>query len=94
MKTKFNPKKQINNCDDYIGYANEVLEIFLSGFNLENNLTRIVDEDDPEEAEFMYTQRGCKLAEKMIRLLCEVGENHYPDEFEASEIYSYLYVEY
>ena len=90
----FNPNKNIEDADDYIGWANDIFEFFLSKFNKENGLIRDVTEDDfvdHEKFDFMYTTKGTRLADKMKRLLIKVGEEHFPNE--DIEIESYLFQE-
>jgi hypothetical protein len=91
---QFNPKKQINDVDDYIEYANCMWEIYLDTFTRENGLIRDVREDDyfDEHIAFCYTNKGIRLAEKMRTKLIKIGEDHYPNEDICIE--NYLYQEY
>jgi hypothetical protein len=91
----FNPKKNIEDVDDYINWADELFEEYLSKFTREDGLIRDVNEDDwvdHEECAFLYTAKGLRLADKMKRLLTQVGENHFPEE--DIEIETYLFKNY
>lgn len=91
----FNPKKNIEDADDYIGWANDIFDTFLQTFNKENGLIRDPTEDDwvdHEICDFVYTNKGMRLAEKMNRLLIDVGENHFPND--DIEIESSFYIEF
>ena len=83
----FNPKKGINDVDDYTDYANEMFEAYLETFTKEDGLIRDLQEGDIlsdgeyEDTEFVYTRKGDRLAEKMQRKLYEIGEAHFPDKF-------------
>lgn len=90
----FNSNKNIEDVDDYIGWANDIFEGFLSTFTKENGLVRDVTEDDSidhEKFNFIYTAKGTRLADKMKCLLIKVGEKHFPNE--DIEIESYLFQE-
>lgn len=77
------PSRHIDNADDYMDYATQLLETFLESFTIEDGLIRDVTEDDAvpaDECYFMYTEKGCRLAEKMRDKLIEVGEAHFPND--------------
>lgn len=91
----FNPKKNIEDSDDYIGWANDIFDSFLQSFTKEDGLLRDANEDDlvdHEICDFVYTHEGMRLAEKMKLLLIQVGEDHFPNEY--IEIESSYYVEF
>lgn len=82
----FNEDKNIANADDYVGYATDLFETFLSMFTKENGGLRDITEDDyadPEEFNFLYSDKAWRLGCEMKRRLIEVGEAHFPgDEIE------------
>ena len=87
--------KQINDVDDFNGYASDLWETFLRSFTKENKLIREVDEDDTVEEhwQFVYTDRGMVLADRMRKRLYKVGEKHFPNdeiEIDAGSYYQEL----
>lgn len=90
---RINPNKNIKDADDYIGYANEIFEKFLLGFNVGNGLLKYINEGDLAEPEwtFIYTTRGSKLADRMRSRLTKLGYKLFPND--DIEIESYLYNE-
>jgi hypothetical protein len=85
----FNPKKQINDVGDFNDYCVEIWEAFLNTFTKENGLIRDVNENDNmEDAEFMYTGKGARLASKMRERLFYIGEVHFPKDYDWIEIES------
>jgi len=91
-----NQDKQINDADDYVGYAIDIWEAFLQSFTKETGLIRDIEEDDTvdESWTFVYSDRGQRLALRMRDRLTKLGEKLFPEsEFEI-EIESHLYREY
>jgi len=72
----------IENAEDFGWVASEIFERFLQGFSQENGLLRPIAEDDvaDESWDFVYTDRGARLAERMRKRLSKIGEAHFPDE--------------
>jgi hypothetical protein len=88
--------KNIIDTDDFNCYASDMFDDYLSRFSVENGLKRYVNTGDvvDENWEFIYTNKGVRLAEKYIRLLNIVFDNHFPEaEWFEFEIYSHLYQE-
>lgn len=92
----FNPKKKIEDADDYIMYATDTFDAFLMTFTHDNGLLRDVTEDDyvDENEDVLYTDRAMRLAEKMKKLLVRIGEAHFPNSDVEIEIESDYYREY
>jgi hypothetical protein len=90
----FNSKKQIADVDDFNEYASQIFEEYLKTFTKENGLIKDVTEDDyvDDECQFLYTQKGMRLVDRMKDRLVKVGNHHYPNE--DIEIETYMYREY
>lgn len=87
--------RKIENVDDFNDYASEMWTAFLETFTVENGLIRPITENDDfvdPEWEFIYTNRGMKLAEDMKGRLVDVGNKHFQDE--DIQIESTYYQEY
>lgn len=88
-------KRKIEDVYDFEECASEIFERFLTGFTKENGLIRDLYEDDPFDEEdgicFMYTNKGTRLARRMLDRLHKIGEYYFPGE--RIKISSYLFVE-
>mgnify|MGYP006921283868 CR=1 FL=1 len=88
--------RNIVDVDDFNCYVSDMLDDYLSTFTVENGLLWHVNTGDivDEDWEFIYSYKGSRLAEKYVRLLNIVFNNHFPEaEWFEFEIYSNLYQE-
>ena len=80
-------ERNIKDGGDYSEYASDVLDEFLSDLIKCDGMIKPITEsmredfDISENADFVYTYKGERIAEEMIRRLTAVGEAHFPDDF-------------
>lgn len=90
MKTAREPIKDVSDFNDECDY---IFECFLESMQDDSRFLRKADrEDDPEEADYMYTDRGNTLANRMLDRLHKIGAKYF-DPLDI-EISSRLYQEY